>query len=100
MSRYAELTTSLGDGLTRALERVEQVQIDLITGVNRTLGRYLPELPKPPYTDRLPSVRSVVDANYDLAERVLKAQRKYALGILEALSQAPQEAPKGRKTEA
>ena len=88
MSEYQEFVSKVSDRLHEGLDRVQQSQIDLLKSFQERAGRYTPSLPAR-IADRLPDPKTVVRANFGLAERLLKSQRSFALSVLEALESKP-----------
>ncbi len=85
MPQYNELTEDLGSRLTDLIGRVQTFQTDAISAVRERVGSFLPELPTPALLENLPKPEQMARANFALAEQLLRAQKRYALGILDAL---------------
>ena len=81
MSSYAQLTEQFGTRLLDAVKPAADVVARAVETVDGLLAQ-LPSLPTLPLTDRLPSRQEVVVANFDLAERLLAAQRDFALRLV------------------
>lgn len=94
MAQYSEFTRNLGRGLTRGIRRVQEAQVRAIRSANKSVGRFVPDLTRLPLARRLPNPREFVEANFDLAERLLEAQRDYTLAVLDA---AARPKPKSRR---
>jgi hypothetical protein len=84
-SAYARLTDRIGQEVARQLERAERGPVGALRRARARLDRLLPRLPALPLVDRLPSAATVVEANFALAERVLRAQKSFTLELLDAL---------------
>jgi len=85
-SRYTELTESIGERYSQAAERMRDLQVDLVERAREVTQRYLPELPELPLVARLPTPYAIARANFALAETLLAAQKRYTLGVLDALA--------------
>ena len=97
MSSYADITTQLTDQWVAAVERAKEsfaqprpscqsaAQRIPDARVRQEPARQLPELPSP---------REVVEANFQVAQRLLEAQRDFTLAVIErATRTAPTPAP-------
>ncbi len=87
MPKYNEFTEDLGSRLTGLIQRVQTFQTDAIHAVRERIGSYLPELPTHRLLEDLPKPKQVARANFALAEQLLRAQRSYTLGLLDAFQQ-------------
>jgi hypothetical protein len=83
---YDQLTTQIADRLAAGLQRIESV-VAVSTEKASAIVAKGPNLPKLPLTDKLPAPQEIVQANFTLLERLLNAQKHYALRILEATHQ-------------
>jgi hypothetical protein len=86
-STYSQVTKQVGDLWVDALKRAE----DAVTTSSRTQpSAFRPmSAPRSQTLGQLPTLREVVEANFELAERVLHAQKKYMLKAVEAAFPAP-----------
>ena len=84
MPQYNELTEDLGSRLTDLIGRIQTAQTDAISAIRERVGSFLPELPTPALLEDLPKPAQVARANFALAEQLLRAQKRYAFGILDA----------------
>ena len=82
MSSYAQLTEQFGTRLLDAVQPTADAVARAVETVDGLLSR-LPSVPVLPLSDRLPSRREVVVANFDLAGRLLAAQRDFALRLVQ-----------------
>jgi hypothetical protein len=65
----------------------EQIVLDTIEGWARTAQEMLPETPvRVPFADRLPKPEVIVSSAYDVIESLLASQRRFAEGVLKALT--------------
>ena len=67
------------------LARIQEAQLSAVRRVSKAVARVVPPLPSPPFADRLPAAKRVVDGNFDRAQRLLENQRAFALGLVEAV---------------
>ncbi len=97
MPQYNELTEDLGSRLTDLIGRLQTFQTDAISAVRERVESFLPELPTPALLADLPKPAQLARANFALAEQLLQAQKRYALGILGAL-QPSEQAPEAEES--
>ena len=84
MARYTEMTEKLGSRLLDASKPAEDAALAAASAVNGITRR----LPALPFADRLPTAAEIVEANYALFERLLAAQKEFAVRLV-----APATAP-------
>jgi len=74
------------------LKTIRQGQQAIVEGVRAWASaaeKAIPEtpaLPAVPYADQLPSPQDIVQTGFEFAEQLLKSQRQFAEGILDAAS--------------
>jgi hypothetical protein len=85
-NRYAELTERIGERYAGAADRLRNLQVDALERARDFAGRYLPELPELPFASRPPAPQAIARANFALAETLLEAQKRYTLGLLDAIA--------------
>jgi hypothetical protein len=86
MSSYADITTQLTDQWVAAVERAKESLPNLDRRVNLLpSGFQMPEFGKnlPGNFPELPSPREVGEANFQVAQRLLEAQRDFTLAVIE-----------------
>jgi hypothetical protein len=83
MSQYSQATKQLGDLWVDALKRAEETVSTAAKSRTQATHRPAP-VRRTGLRQELPSLHEVVQANFELAERVLKAQKHYALKAIEA----------------
>ena len=81
---YETLATKAGDQVIDAVERVEGMAVDTVSTVSKAIGGVLPKLPEIPYASELPHPRTLVETYFDFAQKWLKSQRAYFLGLVDA----------------
>ncbi len=67
------------------LTRLQDAQLSAIRRVSKAVARVVPQLPRPPLADRLPTANRAVNGSFDRAQRLLENQRAFAFGLVEAL---------------
>lgn len=73
----------------QTLKTVQQGQQAIIEGIRawaNAVEKAIPETPAIPYADELPSPQEILKTGFEFAEQLLKSQRQFAEGILEAAS--------------
>ncbi len=85
---YTEFTEQVGKLIVEQIERAQQTQIDAVSRFRDTMSQWLPRSPgiNLPGLGNLPSQQSIAEANYKLAAKLLDAQHRYAIGLLDSLS--------------
>jgi hypothetical protein len=87
---YQSVADRVADRVVTGVERVEGVVVSS-AGSIAGLARRVPTPPKPAVLDksriagRIPSVRQIAETNFTVAEKVLAAQKHYAVSVLGAL---------------
>ncbi len=86
---YAQLADRVTDRIVAGVRRVEDV-VATSTGNVAGLAARAPSLPKLPIAGRLagklPSTREITETNFVVLEKLLTAQKHYALHVLSAAS--------------
>jgi hypothetical protein len=79
---YSQVTKQVGDLWVDALKRAEEA----VSTASRTRSPALrpTSVPRSQTLGQLPTLHEVVEANFELAERVLHAQKRYVLKAVEA----------------
>jgi hypothetical protein len=81
---YTEVAELVGDQLLETVNFVNGRTIAIVTCVNDTVSKLLPNLPAVPAADSLPSPSEVLSANFAVAERLFQAQQKFTLDLVGA----------------
>lgn len=71
----------------RMLEAVRQGQDAMVNAVSmwsQAVAKAMPELPKAPYADQLPTPAELVETSFSFAEKLLNAQHQFAKDVLAA----------------
>ncbi len=108
MRSYQQITREMGDQWVAALKRAEDAVGSAAESIRGKID--LPQIPVPEQfnklnaalTGRLPMPGEIVQANFELTERLLGAQRDLALRLIGATESAiePAEQPTARKAPA
>ena len=89
------ITPNVQDRVLGAVQQAQDTYVDLFSKVSDTVGQALPALPDP-VRKRLTSARGIVDGSFDLAEKLLEANRQFAINLIDAAVPAL-DAPKSKK---
>jgi len=85
MADYLSMATDAGEQALDAVKRVQGQAISTLSDVSATVGEYIPEL-ELPFADSVPQPKEIASAYFGLAEKWLKAQKEYTLGLIDAVS--------------
>ena len=99
MAQYTEITERLAERITSFIRRLEDAHTDAIERVRDRVDPYLPEVETPRFASELPlpAPKDFIRANFGLVEQILRAQKSYTLGVIEALGRAPKRAKRAKK---
>src|SRR5438034_11421024 len=86
MAQYGAMITEAEDRVLTVVKQAQDVALATISTVTDRVGSFIPELPAIPFADKLPTPAEVIETTYALTERLLEAQKAYALDLLAALS--------------
>lgn len=111
MTTYAEVTTKIADQWVAAFKGAEESVIKWVEGAQKATAKFdIPTFPVPEqvaklnetFTEQLPKPSEIVQANFELATRLLAAQRDLAIRLLEVSASTedaePKAAPAAKKT--
>jgi hypothetical protein len=73
----------------QTLKTVRQGQQAIIEGIRawaNAVEKAIPNVPATPYADELPTPHEIVQTSFEFAEQLLKSQRQFAEGVLDAAS--------------
>jgi len=73
----------LGDEVLNVIRASQDTMVDALQAWASAVRYVTPSWAKVPYADRLPKPGTLVDEAYDLAERLLSMQRKFANDVIE-----------------
>jgi len=84
-SSYLKMVDDAGDQALSALKQAEDAVVGAVGQVSDFVADLIPELPKNPLSDRVPTPRETTGTAFDLAEKFLAAAKEYSLELLKAL---------------
>jgi hypothetical protein len=101
VTTYQEITRKVGDRWVAALKAAEDSIVELAASLEDVRGKVeLPDVPRPEalsrlkaLSERLPKPSEVVEANFELTNRLLTAQRDLTLRLLEVGGRAASHQP-------
>ncbi len=85
MPKSPRRTKTSKSGSTRNLTRIQELQVSAVRRTSEAVARLIPPLPRPPFVDRLPGAKRVLNGNFDRAHRLLENQRRFTLALVEAV---------------
>ncbi len=85
MTEYTRMASKAGDQVIDTVKKVQGTAVASVAAVSERIGEILPQFPELPFTERIPTGRELVTAYFDFAGDWLRAQREYALALIEAL---------------
>ncbi|GAA1915995.1 hypothetical protein [Nocardioides marmoribigeumensis] len=91
MTTYTELTEKAADQLLEAVKPLNDLTQKLAGKASETAGK-LPTLPRP---EGVPTALEVVSAHFAFAEKLLGAQKDFALKLAGEATEASQSGPQG-----
>lgn len=83
MPNVSELAGKAGDQVAGAIKRAEEATVTAVSTVSDLVANVIPQLPALPIG--VPQPKQVVETGFKVAEKVLKAQKSYALNVAKAL---------------
>ena len=86
MAEYNALLEKAGDRYIAALKSAYGAGVSTVSSVSETIGGWLPQLPQFPFAERLPKPTEIVKTYFDFVQDLTKAQRDYALGLIDAVA--------------
>ena len=94
MTTYTELTEKAADQLLEAVKPLNDLTQKLAGKASETAGK-LPTLPRP---EGVPTALEVVSAHFAFAEKLLGAQKDFALKLAGEATAANQSGPKAKSS--
>jgi hypothetical protein len=82
---YLKMVDDAGDQALSALKQAEDAVVGAVGQVSDFVADMLPDLPKNPLADKIPTPRETTGTGFDLAEKFLSAAKDYTLELLKAL---------------
>jgi peptidoglycan hydrolase CwlO-like protein len=109
MTSYQDITRQIGDQWVEALKRAEDSVATATQNVQGAVAKLdVPQIPVPEQltklneavAERLPKPSEILQANFELSERLLAAQKALALKVLAAVTGEPEAVPSAAPSEA
>lgn len=85
MADYTSRMRETQDTVLDAIKQGENIVIGTIASVSERVGEMLPEL-EIPFTDQVPDPIELSNQYFDFLGELVKTQKDYAAGLLEALA--------------
>jgi len=82
---YLKMVDDAGDQALSALKQAEDAVVSAVGQVSDFVADLIPELPKNPLADSVPTPRETTSTGFELAEKFLAAAKEYSLEILKAI---------------
>lgn len=84
-SSYLKMVDEAGDQALSALGKAQEAVVSAVSTASERIADVLPDLPKNPIADNVPTPRETTKTGFDLAEKFLGAAKDYSLELLKAL---------------
>lgn len=85
MTTYTKTLAKAGDRVLGTVTDAQSTIVQAVATASDTAATFLPALPLPTLSAKVPTARELLEQGFSFAEKALKAQRTYALGIVDAL---------------
>jgi hypothetical protein len=85
MAEITKMADQAGDQALDTVKRAYGIGVDAVSTVSDWVGERLPQIPEVPYADQLPTPRDLTKLVFDFTQDVVKLQRDYAFGLLDAI---------------
>ena len=82
---YLKMVDEAGDQALSALGKAQEAVVSKVSTVSERIADVLPDLPKNPIADSVPTPRETTKTGFELAEKFLGAAKDYSLELLKAL---------------
>lgn len=82
---YTAVAEKAADRVLTGVKQAQDMTVSAVSTVTGLVGGILPELPAIPFAARLPQPEALVKTGFGIAENVLKTNKQYALGLVQAL---------------
>lgn len=80
---YAETAQ---EQMLKTVKQGQQVIVEAIRSWANAVEKAIPETPVIPYSEELPKPQEIIKTSFGFAEQLLKAQKEFAEGVLDAAS--------------
>jgi hypothetical protein len=84
-SSYLKMVDDAGDQALSALKQAEDAVVSAVGQVSDFVADLIPDLPKNPLAETIPTPRETTSTGFELAEKFLVAAKEYSLDLLKAL---------------
>ena len=82
---YLKMVDDAGDQALSALKQAEDAVVGAVSQVSDFVADLLPDLPRNPIAEQIPTPRETTSTAFDLAEKFLGAAKDYSLELLKAI---------------
>ena len=82
---YTKTLAKAGDRVLGTVTDAQSTIVQAVATVSDAAASYLPDLPLPTIPAQVPTARELLEQSFSFAEKALKAQKTYALGLIDAL---------------
>ena len=82
---YLKMVDDAGDQALSAMKQAEDAVVSAVGQVSDFVADLIPDLPKNPLADSVPTPRETTSTGFELAEKFLAAAKDYSLELLKAL---------------
>ena len=82
---YLKMVDDAGDQALSALSSVQETVVNAVSQASDYVADVLPELPKNPLAESIPTPRETASTGFGLAEKFLGHAKDYSLDLLKAL---------------
>ncbi|HVL91210.1 MAG TPA: hypothetical protein VM841_13335 [Actinomycetota bacterium] len=81
---YTAGAEKAADRVLSGVKQAQDMTVNAVSTVTGLVGSFLPEMPSLPFAAKLPRPEAVVKTGFGIAESVLKTNKQYALGLVQA----------------
>lgn len=81
---YTAAAEKAADRVLSGVKQAQDMTVSAVSTVTGLVGGMLPDLPALPFAAKLPQPEKVVKTTFGIAENVLKTNKQYALGLVQA----------------
>jgi len=82
---YLKMVDDAGDQALSAMKQAEDAVVSAVGQVSDFVADLIPDLPKNPLAETIPTPRETTSTGFELAEKFLSAAKDYSLELLKAL---------------
>jgi hypothetical protein len=84
MATATEMITALEDQVLETVKQTQDAVVKAVQSWAEAGKNIVPDLPPLPFSDQLPAANELVENAFAFADRLLKAQRDFAVAVIEA----------------